>query len=184
MRTSRDARLANLLGAVATGLTDRVADTVDTTVLDSRAQLALVALLDFSPKGSVHTLSQVVGLTHSGTVRLVDRLVATGYVHRGPGADDRSVTIGLTRAGRTVANRVRDRRQDAITDAMTGLSDRQRDDLARACEIIIANLTRERLDRRTAGERPSGGALCRMCDFAACGRPDGRCPAARAVAQR
>jgi DNA-binding MarR family transcriptional regulator len=184
MRTSRDARLANLLGAVATGLVDRVADTVDTTALDSRAQMALVALLDFSPKGSVHTLSQVVGLTHSGAVRLVDRLVDAGYVHRGPGADDRSVSIGLTRSGRTVANRVRDRRHDAITDAMTGLSDRQRDDLVRACESVIANLTRDRLDRRAAGERPGGGALCRMCDFAACGRPAGRCPAAGAVAQR
>jgi MarR family transcriptional regulator, negative regulator of the multidrug operon emrRAB len=184
MRTSRDARLANLLGAVATGLADRVADSVDTTALDGRAQMALVALLDFSPKGSVHTLSQVIGLTHSGTVRLVDRLVDAGYVHRGPGADDRSVSIGLTRAGRTVANRVRDRRQDAITDAMTDLSDRQRDDLVRACESIVANLTRERLDRRAVGEQPSGGALCRMCDFAACGRPAGRCPAAGTVARR
>lgn len=184
MRTSRDARLANLLGAVATGLADRVADSVDTTALDDRARMALVALLDFSPKGSVHTLSQVVGLTHSGAVRLVDRLVVAGYVRRRPGADDRSVSIGLTRSGRLVANRVRDRRQDAITDAMTDLSDRQRDDLVRACETIVANLTRERLDRRAAGERPSGGALCRMCDFAACGRPAGRCPAAGAVAQR
>ena len=70
MRKSRDARLANLLGAVATGLADRVADSVDTTALDSRSQMALVALLDFSPKGSVHTLSQVVGLTHSGAVRI------------------------------------------------------------------------------------------------------------------
>lgn len=184
MRTSRDARLANLLGTVATGLTDRVADAVDTGEIDGSAQRALVALLDFSPSGSVHTLSQIVGLTHSGAVRLVDRLAAAGYVHRGPGTDDRSVTIGLTRAGRKVADQVRRGRQDAVTEAMTGLSGRQRDDLVRACEILVANLARERLDRRAAGERPTGGALCRMCDFAACGRPVGRCPAARAVDQR
>lgn len=184
MRTSRDARLANLLGAVATGLTDRVADAVDTEALDGRARTALVALLDFSPRGSVHTLSRVVGLTHSGAVRLVDRLEAAGYVHRGPGTDDRSVAIGLTRLGRKMADEVRNRRQDAITEAMTGLGDRQRDDLVRACEILAANLARERMDRRAAGERPTGGALCRMCDFAACGRPAGRCPAARAVDQR
>ena len=32
-----------------------------------------------------------------------------------------------------------------------------------------------RIERRKAGE--SGAFWCRTCDFAACGRPEGRCPA-------
>lgn len=183
MSKSRDARLANLLGAVATGLTDRVnAATADAARVDGSAAASLIALLDFSPNGSVQRLSQIVGLTHSGGVRLVDRLVGAGLVERGAGSDARSLTIGLTRRGRTVAQQARDRRDAEIVDTMAGLSSRQREDLLHACEVLIANLTRQRLAQRAAGATPAGGALCRMCDFQACGRHAGHCPAARAAA--
>jgi hypothetical protein len=43
---------------------------------------------------------------------------------------------------------------------------------------LITTITRQRLEQRASGVAPAGGALCRMCDFAACGRPDGACPAA------
>jgi DNA-binding MarR family transcriptional regulator len=183
MRKPRDARLANLLGAVATGLTDRIQTaTAEATQLDGSATSALVALLDFSPSGSVHTLSQIVGLTHSGGVRLVNRLVDAGLVERGPGGDARSVTVGLTSHGRTVAQQVRDARAAEIMNAMTGLTVQQRTDLTHACEMVIANVTRHRLEQRAAGEHPAGRALCRRCDFDACGRRAGNCPAARAAA--
>lgn len=179
MRSSRDDRLGNLLGVVATGLTDAVDDAVlDDLELDGRAAAALVALLDFAPSGPVRMLSQVVGLTHSGAVRLVNRLVTAGYAQRGPGGDSRSVTVTLTPKGRAAARLVREHRQRAITAALTGLTRQQRDQLTAACELVIANLTRERLARRARGQPPAGGALCRMCDFTACGRPAGRCPAA------
>lgn len=185
VRSSRDARLGNLLGVVATGLTDAVEDAVlDDRDLDGRAAAALVALLDFAPSGPVRTLSQVVGLTHSGAVRLVNRLVTAGYAERGPGDDDsRTVTVTLTPKGRATARLVRDRRQQAVTAALTGLTGQQRDQLTAACELVIANLTRERLDRRARGRSPAGGALCRMCDFTACGRPTGQCPAAATAAR-
>jgi MarR family transcriptional regulator, negative regulator of the multidrug operon emrRAB len=179
---SRDARLANLLGALATGLVDRVsAASSETAHLDGSAPAALVALLDFSPHGSVHVLSQIVGLTHSGGVRLVDRLVAAGLVERGAGADARSITVSLTRRGRTVAHGIRRERSAEIRDAMVGLTERQRAELVHACEIVIANLTRQRLAERAAGGLPAGGALCRLCDFDACGRLVATCPAASAA---
>lgn len=180
MRKPRDARLANLLGTVATELADRVhAATVEAAQLDGSAPAALVALLDFSPDGSVHALSQIVGLTHSGGVRLVNRLVGAGFVERGPGSDARSITVGLTRQGRSVAHQVRDQRSAAIRNAMADLSDQQRDGLLQTCEVLITTFTQDRLAQRAAGERPAAGALCRMCDFDACGRRRGRCPAAR-----
>ncbi len=101
MTRSEDARLANLLGAVATGLTDRIEDAArDTAGIDGNDLAALIALLDFSPSGTVQALSQVCGLTHSGGVRLVNRLAAAGYVERGPGGNARSITVTLTAAGR------------------------------------------------------------------------------------
>jgi MarR family transcriptional repressor of emrRAB len=150
--------------------------------LDGSAPAALVAFLDFSPHGSIRALSRVVGLTHSGAVRLADRLVAAGYVDREPGVDARSLGLALTPAGRTLAQRVRAARESAVTQGLAGLSGDQRATLAEICEQLIATLTRLRLEQRAAGREPAGGALCRMCDFAACERHEGNCPAARAAA--
>jgi DNA-binding MarR family transcriptional regulator len=184
MSTFDDARLVNLLGAVAIGVMDQVeSGCAEAAGLSGAGPEALIVMLDFSPEGSVQTLSQAVGLTHSGAVRLVDRLVEAGWVTRRPGDDARSVKIGLTRRGRTVAERVRARRSEELANALVGLSPRQRNDLLQTCELVVANLTSQRLAQRAAGVPPAGGALCRMCDFTACGRPSGRCPAAGEAAR-
>ena len=180
-RVSRatDARLANLLGALATGLTDGVHEATSTTAqLDEIAAAALIALLDFSPRGSVQTLSQVIGLTHSGTVRLVDRLVDAGYVVRMPGRDARSRSPILTATGTRVARRVRIAREGAIARHLGKLSKIERATLTGLCERLVSAVTKQRLAQRRAGLTPAGGALCRMCDFGACGREKGTCPAA------
>jgi DNA-binding MarR family transcriptional regulator len=178
-----DARLANLLGALATGLTDGVHEATSTTAqLDEIAAAALIALLDFSPRGSVQTLSQVIGLTHSGTVRLVDRLVNAGYVMRMPGRDARSRSPILTATGTRVARRVRIAREVAIARHVGELTEIERATLTRLCERLVSAVTKQRLAQRRAGFTPAGGALCRMCDFAACGRDKSTCPAAAVTA--
>jgi DNA-binding MarR family transcriptional regulator len=178
-----DARLANLLAALSTGLTDGVQAATSTAAhLDELASAALIALLDFSPRGSVQTLSRVIGLTHSGTVRLVDRLVEAGYVERIPGVDARSRVPILTTTGAKVAKRLRIAREDAIVRHLAKLSDHERVSLTRLCERLVGAVTKQRLEERRAGFTPAGGALCRMCDFGACGRDKGRCPAAQVAA--
>ena len=178
-----DARLINLLGAAAIGLNDAaVGDVAADGGLDCTAAGALVALLDLAESGSVRRLSQMLGLTHSGTVRLVNRLADAKVVERAAGPDLRTVSVRLTRPGRAVARRIRAGRHAAIATALAGLTRQQRDQLTVACEVLITNMTMARLARRTAGARPSGGALCRMCDPAACGRLAGGCPAAGATA--
>jgi DNA-binding MarR family transcriptional regulator len=138
----------------------------------------LIALLDFSPAGTVQALSQICGLTHSGGVRLVNRLGVAGYVERGPGRNARSVTVTLTPSGREIALELRAARHAAIAATMTDLTMSQREDLTTACEALISALTTYRLARRTDGDSPAGGALCRLCDFGACERADDNCPAA------
>lgn len=182
MNTRSDARLVNLLGVVATGLTDQVeAAMVDAAQLDGTAPAALVALLDCTPNGSVDMLSRVVGLTHSGAVRLVTRMAGAGLVERSVGSDARSVTVTLTRRGKAVARKVRDRRTSEVRATLSGLSDEELDHLTHACERLVATMTKRRLEQRAAGDGPPGGALCRMCDFGACGRRHDRCPAAAAA---
>jgi DNA-binding MarR family transcriptional regulator len=176
--SSADARLANLLGAAAIGITDRLQDAArDAAGLDGSDPTALIALLDFSPHGTIEALSQICGLTHSGAVRLVNRLVAAGHVSRDPGSNARSVAVTLTAAGRKVALRLRAARHEALAETMAGLTRSQRAELAKACETLIGALRADRLARRATGESPAGGALCRLCDFGACQRPQGNCPA-------
>jgi MarR family transcriptional regulator, negative regulator of the multidrug operon emrRAB len=177
-------RLANLLGTLSTGVTDAINEsTAAAADLDGVAPAALVALLDFVPSGSVQALSQVVGLTHSGAVRIVDRLVAEGLVNREASSDARTRSITLTASGMKVALRVRRARDRVVGQAIEQLTDNERATLTKLCERLIADITRHRLERRRAGDTPAGGALCRMCDFGACGREKGNCPAAEAAGQ-
>jgi MarR family transcriptional regulator, negative regulator of the multidrug operon emrRAB len=182
--SSEDVRLANLLGALATGVTDGMHDAMCVAAqMDVVSASALVALLDFSPGGSIRTLGEVVGLTHSGAVRLVDRLVLAGYVLRRQGQDGRARAITLTARGATLARRVRRARERAIAQSLESFSGTERVRLTEYCERLVSALTRQRLEERAAGHAPMGGALCRSCDFAACGRDAQRCPAAKTAAQ-
>jgi hypothetical protein len=46
-------------------------------------------------------------------------------------------------------------------------------------ERLTSDLAALRLEERAVGNTPTAGWLCRLCDFDACGRREGRCPAAR-----
>ncbi len=181
---SPDAREANLVGAAILGLHDALEQGLEDDGLDVRAATALLSLLDLLPAGSVRRLSQVIGLTHSGAVRLADRLEAGGYVRRATAADRRSVALLLTPSGRSLALRARRLRRDLAGVALDSCTGVERQQVVGACERIIAQLVAQRMAIRARGGVPVGGALCRMCDLAACGRAQGHCPAQQAAAQR
>src|SRR5690349_2761191 len=98
------------------GVTDgSLGDVAASVGLDSSAAAALVVLLDLAPSASVQRLSLMVGLSHSGAVRLVNRLTEYGLVERRPGTDRRSVSVGLSRRGAALARRIRAERRQAIS---------------------------------------------------------------------
>src|SRR5918996_673413 len=98
---------ANVLGALALVVTDRTSDAIAEAAGQSvTGAAALSALHHFLDRPTIDRLRQVLGLTPSGTVRLVDRLAEAGYVVRGPGSDGRSRTVTLTAEGRRAAERV------------------------------------------------------------------------------
>ncbi len=89
-----DVRLVNVLGAAALGLSDAMGvDAAAAAGIDATAATALVALLDLARGGSIRGLSQLIGISHSGTVRLVNRMVDDGLVARAPGRDGRTVAV-------------------------------------------------------------------------------------------
>src|SRR5206468_2361025 len=71
---------------------------------------------------AVVRVHEVLGLTPSGAVRLIDRLEAAGYLVRLPGHDGRSTTVRLTRSGRGAARRVSAARASILERAVAELS--------------------------------------------------------------
>ncbi len=180
-------RLSNLVGAWTLAVADRItAATMSAAGRGGQAPAAIVALHEFAEGGTIDRLRQILGLTHSAAVRLVDGLVADGYVVRGHAIGDRrSVSLTLTARGRAAARRIARARRETIQATLAGLSEGERRALTSVAERLSAHLAELRLEQRARGEAPEGGWLCRLCDLHACGRPDGRCPvAARAAVRR
>jgi DNA-binding MarR family transcriptional regulator len=176
-------RLTNLLAVVALEVDDRVrSDVEDAAGLGAAGPSALVALEEFANGASIEHLRDVVGLSHSGCVRLVDRMVAAGLVERRAGTDVRAVSVVLTRAGHAAARRTRAARARAIEPLLVDLDEDERRRLEDLCARVVGAATRQRLATRAQGAPPEGGWLCRMCDFDACGRDQGLCPAATTAA--
>ena len=173
-------RDGNVLGALSLVVADQLSDAVAAAADQSlTAAAALSALEHFADGCSVDRLRRILGLTSSGTVRLVDRLVAAGEARRREGPDGRTTSIELTAAGRRAARRVTAARGGVLEDALGDLSPVERDDLERLAARVLDGVVRRKLARE-AGE--STRWICRLCDMDACGRAEGRCPAANAAA--
>lgn len=181
--SSSHEHVANVLGALSLVVADRMNGAVEAVVaLGPSAPAALVALSEFLDGGSVTELSSVVGLTHSGTVRLVDRLVAEGLVDRGGSSDGRAVSIALTRRGRRLAAQVLRARRTSLEGVLSELTEADVRDLSRVLDKMLTTTTLIRARERAA---PAPGRpqpwLCRLCEFGACGRGEGNCPVNNAV---
>jgi DNA-binding MarR family transcriptional regulator len=169
-------RTGNLLGALSLAVTDRTSAAAgDAASQSDSAAVALSALHHFLDDPSVDLLRQVLGLTPSGTVRLVDRLQDAGYVTRRPGSDGRSVTLRLTPSGRRAAERVSTARAEVLQDALSGLAPAERRALDEVMSRVLVGLIRGPGATRW---------MCRLCDTTACGRKHGTCPVANAARER
>lgn len=168
------AATANVLGAVALAVADQIpAMVAPAGGRSDSAAATLSALYHFPGHPTVDRLGQVAGLTHSGAVRLVDRLADAGLVERTPGTDRRSRSVRLTTSGRRAARRVSDRRIAYLTSLLAGFSPAEIGALHELLGRVLGQVVQHKQD---------GAWICRMCDLQACGRAAGNCPAANAAA--
>jgi DNA-binding MarR family transcriptional regulator len=169
-------RCGNLLGALSLALVDRVSAAVAAATDQSdSAAAALSALHFFLERPTIDTMRQVLGLTSSGAVRMVDRLEQLGYVKRRPGDDARATFVVLTAAGRRAAERVARARAGELDPALAVLSPSERETLEHLIGRVLAGMI-----------RPPGAVkwTCRLCDTEVCGRDRGLCPVANAAIER
>jgi MarR family transcriptional regulator, negative regulator of the multidrug operon emrRAB len=165
-----DPRSANLLGALVTALHDELeAATSEAAAHGSAFPAALVSILG-EPGMSIETLRRILGVSHSGTVRLLDQLEAERLVERKAGPDGRTVALHLTAAGRRQAKAVQGARLAVLDNALGLLTAQERSQLLRLNEKLLGGLTRD---------RDHSDHICRLCDLAAC--PGSSCPVECAV---
>jgi MarR family transcriptional repressor of emrRAB len=166
-------REGNLLAALSLAVTDLVVDSAEgAAAFGSAAPAALVALHQYLDGATLDALRGPVGLTPSGTVRLVDRLEGAGLVTRGAGSDGRSRSVRLTAAGRRAAEGIRVARAARAEAVLDPLTARERATLEHLHEKLLAGLTRD---------GPSANRICRLCDAEACGHWRGECPVTEAI---
>ena len=169
-------RAANVLGALALVLADQTADAVaDAAGRSESAAAALSALRHFLDRPTIDLLRQVLGLTSSGTVRLVDRLEESGYVCREAGRDGRSTAIVLTDAGREAAARVSAARAVVLSRALAVLSESERAALDELTGKVLVGMMRGPGATRW---------ICRLCEIAVCRGAKGGCPVGNAARER
>ena len=163
------ARLENLLGAWSLTVVDRMAAAGNRQMGLSASDQAAVVTLLAHPDRTVSWLGEVLALTSSGATRLVDRLVAAGWVVRSPGGDARQRRLRLTDTGEALARSVVRARDEVLTECVAPLDKRARGQFERALEQMVGASTRA---------LPAAMRTCRLCDRSAC-RAEGRdCPLA------
>jgi MarR family transcriptional regulator, negative regulator of the multidrug operon emrRAB len=161
----------NLLGALALAVSDRLraATEGDEDGLTTSQPAALVTLAHY-PDQSVVSLGRTLGLTHSGAVRLVDRLEADGLLRRTARGPGRTLALRLTEAGQQAAQRALARREVALGQIVSLLDPGDAATLERLAARLLAGLTTD---------RSSAYRLCRLCDEPPCAAAG--CPVDHAI---
>ena len=152
-------RTANLLGALALAVADRI-EAVAREVLSRAGETpAALVVIGYNTGPSNEQLRRILGLSHPGSVRLVDRLVADGLVERCEGRDRRAIALHLTEKGRVLRERLLRERLSALTALVAPLTTPEQDTLTALLKKMLASIGNNDLERCT---------ICRMCDDRVC----------------
>src|SRR5215207_8181777 len=130
----------NVVGALVVALGDRIRDaTEDAAGMSGALPAALASLREWAGGRTIETLAGALRLSHSRTVRVVDRLEADGLATRSRDpVDGRSVLVDLTPAGHAVGRLVLGARATALEAGLRSLAPRDRAALAGAAEHALA----------------------------------------------
>jgi MarR family transcriptional regulator, negative regulator of the multidrug operon emrRAB len=150
--------IGNVLGALAEWVTEQVGAAVCSAGLNL-AEVSALSFLEKYPGGSIERLRAPLGLSHSGCVRLVDRLAREGYVERRMGEDARTVALYLTRRGRGWVEAALERRAEALGRALHVLDPGEREMLGK----LVSKLLEQSVSRPSTADK-----VCRLCDYEAC----------------
>ncbi|MGN6872716.1 MAG: MarR family winged helix-turn-helix transcriptional regulator [Solirubrobacteraceae bacterium] len=155
--TSRE---ANLVGAWASGVVQALQEATDAEVAGGGALAAALVTCTLFSGERIDALQPVLGLSASGVVRTVDRLVAAGLAERQASAGDgREVLIYPTRRGARTAERVLKARAALADRLLEPLSGSERETFLKLLAKLLVAMP---------SDRESARHICRLCDHPAC----------------
>lgn len=152
-------RSANLLGVVGLAVADRIGQAARELMSHAGETPAALVVIGYGSGPSNDQLRGVLGLSHPGAVRLVDRLVADDLVERREGRDRRTLALYLTAKGQTLREKLLERRLAVIRPLFSGLSANERETLTALLHKMLTSLETTDLERCS---------LCRLCDPRVC----------------
>lgn len=165
-------RASNLFGALVVGVQDQLLRRIEAeSSIGGQAAAALVTI-GANSGCSVDFLRVALQLSHSGCVRLVDKLTETTLVERRGGKDKRVVALFLTDAGQRRVQRVLRTRRKYLDEVLQSLNSKEQKLLIPLLEILLKKVTTSEQDAES---------ICRLCEEAVCPQP--LCPVTQAVAQ-
>lgn len=158
-------RTANLLAAFAGEVTARANAALKSHPNQTDSAFAALNIMSFWEGITNAQLARALELSHTATVRLVDKLEAQGYVEAREGDDKRATHLYLTAAGRKAVQPALVAHCAAVNKYLGALTTAEEKQLTRLLEKLM----------RPLGTNAYGVShFCRLCDFAAC--PAGQCP--------
>lgn len=150
----------NVFGAFALMIGDEILRAASEHSPEAGPTASVLALLAHEPGLTIRTLAAGVGLSHAGTVRLVDRMVAEGLMERRDSASDgRARALHLTLAGKKASHAVLEARDKVLARSLAVLS---------TDELALLGKLSERVLRARLRDVDHAYRICRLCDFGTC----------------
>lgn len=113
----------NIFGAFALMISDDIVRASSSRAPEAGPAASALALLAHKPGLSIRMLAIGVGLSHAGTVRLVDRLVSEGLIERREhSTDGRARSLYLTPTGKVASDEVLASRDQVIAEGLSILN--------------------------------------------------------------
>src|ERR1700743_2823226 len=158
-------RTANMLAAFAGEVSERVADVLKSHPNQTDSAPAALNIMSFWEGITNAELARALKLSHTATVRLVDKLEAQGFVETRKGEDKRATHLYLTPAGAEAVRPALVARCAAVEGYLEVLTAAEQKQFAALLEKLMRPLG-------TDGFAVSH--FCRLCEFTAC--PGDTCP--------
>lgn len=169
VKSIRRKTTANILGALATALNDKISRTLAQTHQHGESQSAALMTIGTRPGMTIASLSEIIGKQHSTTVRIVSGLEANGLVRRAASQDDaRQVELYLTDTGSKRYEDLQKTRLAILTRHLNVLTPSDQRTLHRLVDVLLESTTDD-----LSGARH----ICRFCDHSVC--RETTCPASR-----
>ncbi len=151
---------ANILGALSVLIQDRVERSWQTALDLSPMAVAALVQIDSEPGSSIEQVAGRIGLTHSATVRIIDKLAERGLVEKDRARKDaRAQSLKLTRSGKGTAQQLHAARNQVTDELLASLTPAQRQALQDAVATIL---------HQTVEPGREADVTCRVCDERRC----------------